>query len=107
MKSILAVILALGATALFAADPVTLTLKEALKPCRIRRARHDSGPRSRAAIKHIVLHSTEGGTAESVARFFATTALTRRMSPASPLLRTHSHPTLKRRPSAETKRYCS
>jgi len=42
--------------------------------CHLRRAAHDSGPRSRSSLRHIVLHSTEGGTAESVARFFATTA---------------------------------
>ena len=51
-----------------------LTLREALRICRVRRARHDSGPRSKSRIKWVVLHSTEGGTAESVARFFASTA---------------------------------
>lgn len=51
-----------------------LTLAQALRPCKVRRARHDSGPRSKSQLKWIVLHSTEGGTAESVARFFATTA---------------------------------
>ena len=38
------------------------------------RAAHDSGPRKASAIRLVVVHSTEGGTAESVARFFATTA---------------------------------
>lgn len=38
------------------------------------RAAHDSGPRRASDIRLVVLHSTEGGTAESVARFFATTA---------------------------------
>ena len=51
-----------------------LTLHEALRICRVRRARHDSGARTKEQIKWVVLHSTEGGTAESVARFFATTA---------------------------------
>lgn len=45
-----------------------------LKPCKRRRAAHDSGPRSASIIRHIVIHSTEGGTAASVASFFATTA---------------------------------
>jgi hypothetical protein len=48
-----------------------LSLKEALTVHGVQRARHDSGPRSRAAIKWVVLHSTEGGTAASVASFFA------------------------------------
>lgn len=39
--------------------------------CHIRWAKHDSGPRKASQIKWIVLHSTEGGTAESVAAFFA------------------------------------
>ncbi len=51
-----------------------LTLAQALRLCKVRRARHDSGARSKKAIKWVVLHSTEGGTAESVARFFATSA---------------------------------
>lgn len=51
-----------------------LLLHEALRICRFRRAKHDSGPRTAKQLKWIVLHSTEGGTAESVARFFATTA---------------------------------
>ena len=51
-----------------------LTLAQALRTCKVLRARHDSGPRSKSQLKWIVLHSTEGGTAESVARFFATTA---------------------------------
>jgi len=38
------------------------------------RAAHDSGPRPASAIRLVVLHSTEGGTAESNARYFATTA---------------------------------
>jgi len=42
--------------------------------CKPLRAKHDSGPRTAASIKHVVIHSTEGGTAESNARFFATTA---------------------------------
>lgn len=46
-----------------------------MKPCNNRyRAKHDSGPRSSKLIRHVVIHSTEGGTAQSVARFFATTA---------------------------------
>jgi hypothetical protein len=48
-----------------------VTLKELLRPCIIRRAYHDSGPRSKGQIKWIVLHDTEGGTAESVAAMFA------------------------------------
>lgn len=43
-------------------------------PCTPLRAKHDSGPRSASAIRNIVIHSTEGGTARSVAQFFATTA---------------------------------
>lgn len=43
-------------------------------PCTVRRARHDSGPRRPSWIRHVVIHSTEGGTAKSVAAFFATTA---------------------------------
>jgi hypothetical protein len=43
-------------------------------PCKRRRAKHDSGPRKAARIRHVVVHSTEGGTAASVAAFFATTA---------------------------------
>jgi hypothetical protein len=34
------------------------------------RAFHDSGPRDTAVIIWVVMHSTEGGTAESVARYF-------------------------------------
>jgi N-acetylmuramoyl-L-alanine amidase len=41
---------------------------------KMRRAKHDSGPRTASSIKHIVIHSTEGGTASSNASFFATTA---------------------------------
>lgn len=41
-------------------------------PCNIGfQARRHSGARSDSAVKWIVLHSTEGGTARSVARFFA------------------------------------
>lgn len=46
----------------------------AFGPCKQRRARHDSGPRRASAIRQIVIHDTEGGTARSVAAFFATTA---------------------------------
>lgn len=42
--------------------------------CTPLRAAHDSGPRRASHIRHVVLHSTEGGTAESVARYFHTTA---------------------------------
>lgn len=42
--------------------------------CKEKRAAHDSGPRPASAIRLVVLHSTEGGTAKSVAEFFATTA---------------------------------
>jgi hypothetical protein len=38
------------------------------------RAAHDSGPRRASDIRLVVVHSTEGGTARSVAEFFATTA---------------------------------
>lgn len=41
------------------------------KPCKARRAANDSGPRRPSAIGLIVLHSTEGGTAASVASYFA------------------------------------
>ena len=34
------------------------------------RAARDSGPRKASAIRHVVLHSTEGGTAKSVAEMF-------------------------------------
>jgi hypothetical protein len=41
--------------------------------CRTRyRAAHDSGHRGLAQVKWVVLHSTEGGTAETVARYFST-----------------------------------
>lgn len=43
--------------------------------CKVLWARHNSGPRSRRQIKHIVIHSTEGGTAASNARYFAGGAL--------------------------------
>jgi hypothetical protein len=42
--------------------------------CKRRRARRDSGPRKASSIRHVVVHSTEGGTAASVAAYFATTA---------------------------------
>lgn len=42
--------------------------------CSRLRAAHDSGPRRASSIRHVVLHSTEGGSAESVARYFHTTA---------------------------------
>lgn len=48
-----------------------LSLRQALKTCKVRRAKHDSGPRPKSAIKWVVLHSTEGGNAASVAAFFA------------------------------------
>jgi hypothetical protein len=40
-------------------------------PCRVLRAAHDSGIRRASDIDLIVLHSTEGGTAESVALMFS------------------------------------
>lgn len=51
-----------------------LPLSTLLESCLQRRARHDSGPRTASQIKHIVIHSTEGGSAAGVATFFATTA---------------------------------
>lgn len=46
-----------------------------MRPCNSHhRAAHDSGPRRSSAIRQVVIHSTEGGTARSVAVFFATTA---------------------------------
>lgn len=54
--------------------PLPPDLARLLKPCKQRRAKHDSGPRSAGLIRHIIVHSTEGGTAASVAAFFATTA---------------------------------
>lgn len=45
-----------------------------MRPCTPIRAAHDSGPRRASDIRLVVVHSTEGGTAESVARFFHTTA---------------------------------
>jgi N-acetylmuramoyl-L-alanine amidase-like protein len=53
---------------------VSPELARLLRPCKVRRARHDSGPRSAGTIRHVVLHSTEGGTASSVATYFATSA---------------------------------
>src|SRR3954463_6097160 len=42
--------------------------------CRLTyRAAHDSGHRGLAEVRLIVMHDTEGGTAESVARYFAET----------------------------------
>ena len=38
------------------------------------RAAHDSGPRRASDVRLVVVHSTEGGTAKSVAEFFHTTA---------------------------------
>jgi N-acetylmuramoyl-L-alanine amidase-like protein len=49
-------------------------LRRLLQPCDRLRAKHDSGPRPVSVIRHIVIHSTEGGTAHSVAAFFASTA---------------------------------
>lgn len=46
----------------------------ATAPCKQRRARHDDGPRRASEIRFVVVHDTEGGTARSVAAFFATTA---------------------------------
>lgn len=45
-----------------------------MRPCKPLRARHDSGPRRATDVRLVVVHSTEGGTAESVARYFHTTA---------------------------------
>lgn len=45
-----------------------------LRPCKRKRAKHDGGPRQARWIRNVVIHSTEGGTAASVAAFFATTA---------------------------------
>jgi hypothetical protein len=43
--------------------------------CRLTyRAAHDSGHRGLAEVRLVVMHDTEGGTAESVARYFATTS---------------------------------
>lgn len=50
------------------------TLRRYLRTCKRRRARHDSGPRQARTVRHVVIHSTEGGTAASVAAFFATSA---------------------------------
>lgn len=49
-------------------------LARLLKPCKRKRAKHDSGPRQASWVRHVVIHSTEGGTAASVAAFFATSA---------------------------------
>lgn len=43
-------------------------------PCIPLRAAHDSGRRQASSIRQVVIHSTEGGTAKSVAQFFHTTA---------------------------------
>ena len=41
-------------------------------PCnRAYRAAHDSGPRSLSAISLVVIHDTEGGSAQGIARYFA------------------------------------
>lgn len=48
-----------------AGDPPTIA------PCHPRRAAHDSGPRRASEIRLVVIHSTEGGTAASVAAYFA------------------------------------
>lgn len=40
-------------------------------PCRPRRAANDSGPRRADDIRFVVVHDTEGGTAASVAAYFA------------------------------------
>jgi len=53
---------------------MTPTLRQLLTPCKQLRAAHDSGPRRAGDIRIIVLHSTEGGSARSVAEFFHTTA---------------------------------
>jgi N-acetylmuramoyl-L-alanine amidase len=45
-----------------------------VKRCTPLRAAHDSGPRRASDIRLVVVHSTEGGTARSVAEFFHTTA---------------------------------
>jgi hypothetical protein len=50
------------------------TLVMLLRPCKRRRAAHDSGWRQASSVRHVVIHSTEGGTAASVAAYFATTA---------------------------------
>lgn len=39
--------------------------------CKQKRAAHDSGWRRPSSIRHVVIHSTEGGTAASVAAMFA------------------------------------
>ena len=53
---------------------LTPELARLLRPCKRRRAAHDSGPRRAVDVRHVVLHSTEGGTAASVAAFFAGSA---------------------------------
>lgn len=40
-------------------------------PCKVLRAANDSGPRRASDVRLVVIHSTEGGTALSVARYFA------------------------------------
>jgi hypothetical protein len=45
--------------------------------CRLTyRAAHDSGHRGLSEVRLIVMHDTEGGSAESVARYFSTGAAT-------------------------------
>lgn len=56
------------------ATPLPPDLARLLRPCKRKRAKHDSGPRQSAWIRNVVIHSTEGGTAASVAAFFATSA---------------------------------
>lgn len=43
-------------------------------PCRQKRARNDSGPRTAASIRLVVIHSAEGISAAGVASFFAGSA---------------------------------
>ena len=40
-------------------------------PSKLKRAAHDSGPRQVSSIDLVVIHSTEGGTAASVAAMFS------------------------------------
>jgi len=57
------------------ARPLSPALRLLLRPCdRSYRAAHDSGERRARDIRLVVLHSTEGGTAESVAAYFAGSA---------------------------------
>lgn len=54
--------------------PLSPELAHLLRPCHVKRAAHDSGPRRPTQVRHVVIHSAEGSTASSVARYFATTA---------------------------------